>query len=184
MQSRWRTRRCFGAGLLLLACTGMVPAQKIKVEYDKSQAFSQYKTYSWLQQQSYTRVFLALNIVSAIDQELQAKGLRKADSGGDLMVTAYGAFDDDISVAASSTIYQFPALYGPTWASAPTIRGGTSAVYIRKGTLVVDVVEAASRQLKWRGIATAKFDLEKKMQALDLVNKSVEKMFRQYPVRN
>ena len=184
MHARWRTRRCFGAGLLLLACAGLLPAQKIKVEYDKSQAFSQYKTYSWLQQQSYTRVFLALNIVSAIDQELQAKGLRKADSGGDLMVTAYGAFDDDIDVAQSTTIYQFPALYGPTWASAPTIRGGTSAVYIRKGTLVVDVVEAASRQLKWRGVATAKFDPNKKMEALDLVNKSVEKMFRQYPARN
>ena len=181
MQACFRGRRCFTAGLLFLAFTVPLSAQKVKVEYDKKQSFSQYRTYSWLQQQSYTRVFLALNIVSAIDQELQAKGLRKVDSGADLMVTAYGAFDDDINVAQSSTIYQFPALYGPTWASAPTIRGGTSAVYIRKGTLVVDVVEAASRQLKWRGIATAKFDLEKKMQALDLVNKSVEKMFRQYP---
>ncbi len=183
MQEWWRRWRCFRAGLVL-ACALPMPAQKIRVEYDKQQPFPPYKTYTWLQQRNYARVFLALNIVSAIDQELQAKGLRKVDSGGDLMVTAYGAFDDDINVASSSTIYQFPALYGPTWASAPTIRGGTSAVYIRKGTLVVDVVEAASRQLKWRGIATAKFDPERKMQALDLVNKSVEKMFRQYPGRN
>lgn len=181
MQERWRRRRYFAAGLLLLACTVRLPAQKITVEYDKKQSFSQYKTYSWLQQGNYTRVFLAMNIIGAIDEQLRGKGLRRVDTGGDLMVTAYGAFDDDINVAQSSTIYQFPALYGPTWASAPTVRGGTSAVYIRKGTLVVDVVEAASRQLRWRGIATAKFDPEKKMQALELVNKSVEKMFRQYP---
>jgi hypothetical protein len=54
-------------------------------------------------------------------------------------------------------------------------------VYIKKGTLVVDIADPHSKQLKWRGIAYVNLDPQKQKQAMDLVNKSIEKMFRQYP---
>ena len=61
------------------------------------------------------------------------------------------------------------------------IPGSSSAVHIKKGTLVVDIADRQSKQLKWRGIAYADLDPKKQKESLDLVNKSIEKMFRQYP---
>jgi hypothetical protein len=77
-------------------------------------------------------------------------------------------------------MYVMPGLDGPVWwAQGAWIPGSSSAVYIKKGTLVIDIADPHAKELRWRGIATGKFDNRK--QSFELVNKSIEKMFREYP---
>jgi uncharacterized protein DUF4136 len=179
MGSLRKTLSCF---LLLMFAMECVHAQKIKVEYNPKEDFTAFKSYSWILQESYQRPLLAMNIIGAVDEQLQAKGLTRIENNADLVVTAYGAVDSDLNVSWRPDIYVMPGLYGPVWwTQGMWIPGSSSAVYIQKGTLVVDIADPHSKQLKWRGIANANFDTTKQKQSLDRVNKCVEKMFRQYP---
>jgi hypothetical protein len=166
-----------------LVLSAVASAQKVKVEYNKDENFNQYKTYSWVERDQYIRPLLAAVVIGAVDTQMQAKGLKKVERGGDLVVAAYGAIDTELSIAGMpDVIYYFPPVYGnPWWGSAMYMPGSSTAVYIPKGTLVVDLADPHTKQLRWRGIANAKLDPQQKEKSLQKIEKSVEKMFDKYP---
>ena len=172
-----------GMALVLVGALQSLPAQDVKVEYNKAEDFSRFRSYSWLPNEHYDRPLLAMDIMGAIDEQLQAKGLNRLDSAADLIVTAYGALDTDMSVSFDASTYVMPGLEGPVWwtTGAVILPGNSTAVFIKKGTLVVDIADPHTKQLKWRGIAKTNLNPKKQKQALDLIHKSVAKMFREYP---
>ena len=177
-------RQLLGVAALLLVSLGThrAQSQEIKVEYNPKENFTAFKDYSWITQDYYQHPLLALNIMGAVDEELQAKGLKRVEHGGDLIVAAYGAIDSDLNVAYRPEIYSMPGLTGPVWwADGTWVGGSSSAVYIKQGTLVVDIADPHQRQLKWRGIAHMKLDPKKREKNFERVNKAIEKMFRKYP---
>src|SRR5579863_4502073 len=63
-------------------------AQAVQFDYDRSANFNGYKTYQWV---DYKEVqvgdeLLDRDIKRAVDEQLAGKGLRRVDSGGDLLV--------------------------------------------------------------------------------------------------
>ena len=180
------TRRLWLGEVFVLAVglSSLAAAQKVKVEYNKSEDFNKYKTYSWIKREAeYMRPLLAADIIGAVDQQLQAKGLKKLAEGGDLVVAGYGTVDTDMSIAGMpDVIYYFPPVYGyPWWGSAMYMPGSSTAIYIKKGTLVIDLADPHTKALRWRGIATAKLDPQKKEKSLQTIENSVVKMFKDYP---
>jgi hypothetical protein len=128
------------ASTVLLILMGMqcVLAQEIKVEYNPKENFAGFRDYSWITEEYYQHPLLALNIMGAVDEQLQAKGLKRVERGGDLIVAAYGAIDSDLNVAYRPEIYSMPGLTGPVWwANGMWVPGSSSAVYIKQGTLVL-----------------------------------------------
>lgn len=63
-------------------------AQDVHFDYDRSANFSTYKTYQWVDYRSVdvSDELLDRDIKRAVDQQLAGKGLRRVDSGGDLLV--------------------------------------------------------------------------------------------------
>jgi hypothetical protein len=179
-RSAWRNVLFLVA--LCLVCAG-VQAQKIKVEYNKKQNFSGFKTYSWMKQSATGHPFLVMDIDGEVDKQLQAKGLTKATSNADLLVNAYGALDGALNVSYDVDVYAMPGLDGPWWdeGDPAAIGGGSGAVFIDKGKLVIDLVERASKKLRWRGIAQTNLDPEQQEKSLEIIEKAIEKMFRDYP---
>jgi len=171
--------------LLLLISVVSTYAQKIKVDYNKNVDFSRFKTYSWLMPKDPARPFVAMDVVGATDDELKARGLTKTQSGGDLIVSAYGSLNEGVNVSYDVDIYAMPGLDGNiNWANGTPRPGNSSAVYIDKGTLVVDLADRASKQLVWRGIAKANLDPDQQEKAMETIEKSIAKMFKQYPGKN
>lgn len=182
--TRIQRARLLGAAFAMtVGLSSIAAGQKVKVEYNKTENFNQYKTYSWAEREGYIRPFLAAVVIGAVDTQLEAKGLKKLETGGDLVVAGYGAIDTDLSVAAMpDVIYYFPPIYGyPWWGSAMYRPGSSTAIYIPKGTLVIDLADPHTHQLRWRGIANAKLDPQQKEKSLQKIEKSVEKMFKEYP---
>jgi hypothetical protein len=168
--------------LLFLLWSCALQAQKVKVEYDKTTDFKQYKTYSWMKQATSGYPFVKLDIIGAIDNQLAAKGLKQIDSGGDLLVTTVGSMTESTNVSYDVDVYAMPSLDGPiNWASGTPRPGNSTSVYVDKGTLVVDIVDRQAKQLKWRGTAKAKLDPEQKEKSLEIIEKAIEKMFKEYP---
>jgi hypothetical protein len=173
---------CLELFLVLIAGLQCVQAQKVEVEYDQHEDFTPFKSYSWVTEEYYQRPLLAMHIIGAVDEQLQSKNLTRVDHGGDIIVTAYGAIDSDLNVSYHPDIYVMPGLYGPVWwVQGMWIPSSSTAVYIKKGTLVVDIANPHTRQLKWRGIAYANLDPKKQKKSIDVVNKAIAKMFRRYP---
>jgi len=171
------------AGLAILLWAWSLHAQKVTVEYNKQEDFSHYKTYTWIKNETYARPVLAAIIIGSVDKELQDRGFKEVASGGDLIVSIYGATDSDLRVTVTPDIYYFPPLYATTWWTTAMYRPGTStAIYVQTGTLVVDLADPHSKTLKWRGIAQGTLDPSQKQKSAETVEKAIAKMFRQYPV--
>jgi hypothetical protein len=158
-------------------------AQKIRVEYNKKQDFSGFKTYAWMKQGAHAYPFVAMDIMGEVDNQLQAKGLSKATSSTDLLVNAYGGLEGGLNVSYDVDVYAMPGLDGPWWdeGNPAAIGGGSGAVFIDKGTLVVDIVERTAKKLRWRGVITGNLDPEQQEKSLEIIEKAIVKMFRQYP---
>ena len=120
--------------------------------------------------------------VGAIDLQLKTKVLKKVDNKGDLLVNAYGSLDEGMNVASAVDGYALPNVDSPiTWAYGVPVSATSTAVYVDKGTLVVDLADRRAKHLKWRGTAKANLDPDQQEESLEIIEKAVVKMFCDYP---
>jgi hypothetical protein len=179
MRRRWN---CASLIFLSLLWAASAHAQKVKVEYDKAADFTKYKTYSWVKLSATAHPFVQADAVAEINQQLEAKGLKHVESGGDLLVNGYGSMSEGMNVSYDVNIYAMPGLDTPiTWVDGTPRAGNSTAVFVDKGTLVVDLVDRRAKQLKWRGTAKANLDPEQQEKSLETIEKAIVKMFREYP---
>jgi Domain of unknown function (DUF4136) len=184
----WRVLRAAGTVALALSCAPGLQAKKFKVQaqYSKETDFTQFKTYAWMKHDAVARPELGLEIVGAVDEELRTRGLTQVEANPDLLVTYYGGLDTDTSIAGNDPSYSrsggVPAAGTSVWTPSSIGGGPSSSVYVQKGTLMVDLVDSKAKKLVWRGIATGTLDTNSG-KALQEVDKSVEKMFAEYPAK-
>ncbi len=178
-------RIVFYLALILLLATPAFARDKISVAYAKDFSFSQFKTYAWAEHGAVAHPMLAADIVGAIDQELQARGLHRVTSNPDLIIQMYGSIDDDM------TMYSNDPIYGATGGIPPFDPGmtgpafvgwyGNTTVTVHKGQMVVDLINAKAKKLVWRGMATESVSSHDPEKLVDEVNGAISKMFKEYP---
>jgi hypothetical protein len=164
-------------GVALLFATASL-AQQVKTDYDRSADFSQYKTYSWEKVQTPDPLWVG-RTKDAVNAALAAKGWTQVDSGGQVAVVAVEMTKNQ------QTLNTFYDGFGGGWGWRRFGGGGlgeatTTTDTYKVGTLVVDLFDANSKKLIWRGSAsdTLSDKSEKNIKNLD---KSVQKMFDHFP---
>ena len=167
----------------LAIVSGGAQAQKVKVEYDKSVDFSKFKTFAIDPVENPSKPMLRLAIQAAVQDDLTRRGLKLVADNPDLWVQMYGAIDSDFAVSYSDLYYGGvipPFDYSfLMWGAVP---GATTTVVVHKGQLAVDIIDASRKKLIWRGVGQQKLS-EQRDKLLDQVNTMVEKMFKQYPIK-
>lgn len=168
--------RLMATAALALAFAGASLAQQVKTDYDRSGNFGQYKTYSW-QNVSTRDPLMVDRIKSAVNAALAAKGWTEVPSGGDAALVAIETTHDQQTL---NTFYDgFGG--GWRWRGFGGLGEATTNVETYKvGTLVVDIFDANTKKLIWRGSAsdTLSNNSEKNIKELD---KGVDKMFKHFP---
>jgi hypothetical protein len=163
--------KSFGIGVLA-ACLSLtstvVFAQKVNVDFDKEADFSKFRSYKWERGQSAASPLVDKRIVRAIDSQLAATGWTKAEEAPSAIVVYYAAIDAEKQLNAWGT--------GPRWRGMGTVTIDT----IYTGQLVVDVYDAATRQLLWRGMVTDTVT-DKPEKNEKRLNDAVAKLFKQFP---
>ena len=162
--------------VLFLVALGTALAQHVKTDFDHQANFSQYKTYSWQEIKPANSLWDA-RIQRAVDAQLAAKGWTKVESGGDVAVVA---------IATSHTERTLQTFYdgmggGWRWRGFGGMGEATTTEQdYKEGTLVVDVYDAKTKQLIWRGSSedTVSNNAQKNEKNLD---KGVAKMFKKFP---
>lgn len=183
-------RRCRTVWLMLffLATTGSF-AQKVHVQFDKRVDFSKFKTYAWLQSKHPAEGVWAQQVVADIDRQLTQKGLRRVeqDAGADLEVVYNAGIKERTMVQGYDygyvlTEYLYREIYGPLW-FWPRGSGSWSSEVEKHGNLVIDLVDASTRDMVWRGVATDTLTSQTNKNVCKL-NKAIKKMFKRYPPKS
>lgn len=173
--------------LFLLVVTGCT--SKVYIDYDKHADFKKYRTYAWTEGTPAKNQLMDRRIIAAIDEQLRGKGLRKVDTNPDMFASYHAATTEEVSYTTSSVGYGYgPApgatygRYGGGWGmwGVGLSTGIATPVTVVKGTLVVDIFDAETKSLLWRGTAndTVHADPEK---VEDQIQKATTEMFAGFP---
>jgi hypothetical protein len=159
-------------GIVLLFATATFAG--VKTDYDRTADFSHYKTYSWEKIETKDPLWVP-RIKEAVNTALAAKGLMPVESGGDVSIVAMEMTQNHPTL---NTYYDG---FGGGWRWGGGFGNATTTVDNYKvGTLVVDLFDAKSKQLIWRGSSsdTLSKDSAKNIKNLD---KGVQKTFDHFP---
>jgi hypothetical protein len=136
--------------LALLAVAGCGgPQLTVDSDYDPSTEFAKYKTWAWLPGgKTDIDSMSEQRIRTAVEAELPHHGLAKADEGADLAVT--------FQISIQHKIKQSKATVGVgySWGPAHVGVSGSPSKSYDEGTLILDLVDAKTKILIWRGTAT------------------------------
>lgn len=158
--------------VLFLAAVASVSAQQVSVNYNHSASFGQYHTYAWgtNNPNQIRNSILAQVAQQDIETAMQGKGLQKVQESQnpDLILTANGGMKQQTSWSA--------------WGMRG-IGGGMGSITPEQnveGTMIIDLYDAKTQSLIWRGIAqdTLSNNGNKNQQT---VEKAIQKMFKQWP---
>ena len=151
---------------LLLACSllglfvvaGCASGPTIRSNVDESIDFTSFRTFGFFEPLATDREgyqsLISQQLVASADRELTSRGLQRADSNPDLLVNFSAALDQRLRVTQTPGV---PARnfnrhrrgFYSTW----PMYQQTEIRQYTKGTLGIDVVDAARRQLVWEGVA-------------------------------
>ena len=167
--------------LTALLCLGAAAfAQDVQFDYDRSANFSVYKTYNWI---DYKQVepgdqLLDQDIKRAVDSQLAGKGLRRVETGGDLIVGYQAGISQEKEFDSLGTGGWGP--WGGPFGFGNSGRVTTSTIDI--GKLVIGLFDPATKQLVWRGSASKTLNISKDPDKnYRTLEKAMAKLFRNYP---
>jgi hypothetical protein len=163
-------------GIVLLLVTASL-AQQVKTDYDRGTDFGGCKTYSWEKVQTQDSLWVD-RIKEAVNAALSAKGWTPMESGGDVSIVAMDMTKDHQTV---DTFYEG---FGGGWRWGGGFGGvgdaTTEVEHYKVGTLVVDMFDAKTKKLVWRGSASDTLSNKSDKNIKDL-GKGVQKMFDRFP---
>lgn len=150
--------------------------QDVSYDFDKGADFSSYKTYAWVRGAELTDELNHKRVVAAIDSQLAAKGMIRveATANPDMLISYNATFGKDLQIRGFSS--------GIGYRYGASRSGSASVNEVVVGTLTVNMVDAKTRSLVWRGVATRDVDTKASAEKRDKnVNKAAEKLLRNYP---
>jgi hypothetical protein len=173
------------------------PSPKIGYDFDRSADFSTYHTYAWLsgdQEKTGDRRAdssgVDMRIRIAVGTQLRLKGYQALPEGKPDFYVAYhiGLKDNSPSI---STQYYSDGMAGRAFSHsadtrsagkpAPAVNETSSSSYLT-GSLLIDIIDAASQKLVWRGTANGEVDPGLTSQQRDERTKAiVQKVLSHFP---
>jgi len=148
----------------------VLSAQKVSTDFNPSAPFGSYKTYTWTAGTPARDPFAEERIRAAVNNQLAAKGLTENDTAPNLVVATH------VTTANQQQVIAPGFGWGPWGWGGP---GPMIENYV-EGTLIVDLYDATTKKLVWRGVATSTLS-DKTSKNTDKMEKALTKMFEKYP---
>jgi Domain of unknown function (DUF4136) len=152
-------------------------AQTVSYDYDPSANFSNYRTYAWTRGTELPDQLNHARVVRAIDAELVTKGLAQVEHSAhpDVLVAYHASFDKNLEINGWSHGWGPLDLGGDRFGSA-------RLQPVLVGTVVVDLSDARTGAIVWRGLASSDIRPNDKPESRQKkVTKAAQKMFKHYP---
>jgi hypothetical protein len=172
--------------IALMLAAALLPAvaaaQKTTYDFDKTANFAQFRTFAMKEGTPTGNPLIDKRLVAAIETQMATKGFVRDDSNPDVVVVYHIAFDEQKDISSYSTGPMYGGYgygWGGGWGST------TTDVRVREilvGTLAIDLIDAKTKQVAWRGLGSKEIDTQAKPEKRDQnITKAVEKIFKNYP---
>lgn len=147
------------AVLALCALSFAAHAQKPRIQWNNQYAFDAVETFAWQATPSSLQErnpFMHSLIKNTLEAELATSGLTQVDSNPDVWVNYHASTSTDVELRSDSYGYGFGGYGSSAWGyygmgHMGSVSTTTRVVQIERGTLVVDIWDAATKELVWRG---------------------------------
>ena len=169
----------FVAVVTALAVSGCNPTY-IDYDYDVDVDFTQYKTFAWYEQSTMSEgkpqavqqsSLFEARIKRAVNEGMTNKGLRLVESDSDLILAYHIGIDNITEIRSTG--------YGYGWGYGG---GNTRADHFQEGTFILDMIDASTEKLVWRGIAEGVLDENPSPDKMDKdVQNTTERLLAKYP---
>jgi hypothetical protein len=154
--------KSLAAALVLSTLALSAQAQKPQIQWNSKYAFDAVETFAWqdtpdtsLEEQN---PFMHSLIKNTIEAELATSGLTEVEANPDVWVNYHASTTKEVQLRTDSYGYSIGGYGMAGWGyygmAAGPVSSTTRAVEYTKGTLVVDIWDAASKELVWRGMVT------------------------------
>ena len=176
--------------LAALVVAGCASGPKVRSDAAANVNFSGFKTFAFMPEPATDKAGYATLVTQhfkdAISAEMTALGYQYSDNNADLLVNFNSNVEtrtDVRSMPSASIHYGYYHYRRGIYAGFPIYANDVDTIRYKYGTVNIDVVDAARKQLIWEGISEGtlkKSDLENPKQAISEV---VGLIFQQYPTR-
>ena len=184
--------------LFAVLIAGPAFAQKIYIDYDKDYDGSKNKTFAWGPEEATLAAIdplLHAKILDTLKGYITESGITEVESDPDVYVTYHGSSKDEMSVNTTNMGYGYPSgwgyasyggyggYYGRYYGGAYGGYAGASTTTVtayQVGTLVVDIWDAETDTIVWRGIAAGITIPENPAKLEKKIDKALAKMVAQW----
>jgi len=162
------------SGLLLTTAASGV---EVHIDFDPAVDFSRFKTIGWLEGTPAEDEELERKIHASIERELVPLGIKEVREDPDLLIVTHASMDVEKEIDVTKFDY-WPEYQG--WKRPMAVSEETWDSTM--GVLVVDLLDAESQKLVWRGIATGNV-AKKPERRGEKLDATMTKMFKGFPPR-
>jgi hypothetical protein len=152
-------------------------------DYDHAVDFTKYKKYCWCYQSVIPGDRLAQlplvkkRVMNAVDMVMKSKGyVMTKNDNADFYISVHAGTRDKTRIRST------PMFYDPYWGP---VGGRVSVDDYTEGTLYIDIIDAATRHMSWRGVGKdiiKEYDNGDQMQIT--INKMVAEILKKFPPGN
>lgn len=182
------------AATLLAACSTV----QIDSEYDKGTDFGRLKTFRWVEtppvgvgDPRVDDTVLQARVQLAVNRELEAKGLRRVEGAdSDILVNYFVTVEEKMTGENVNDKYGYSpggswtqgARQGWAWGLGADAAPSVPTTYYEEGSVIIDLIDPATRRLIWRGSARTVVDLDSDDEVRrQRLNDAIQRIFTQYP---
>lgn len=179
----------------LLVLGGCASGPEVRVEYDPSTHFAQYQTFAFASPLGTDRngyqSIVSQRLIAATQREMEARGMRLVSSNPQLLVNFNAALTEKMRVTTTPVpvvgvgigdggYYGYRAgMYG-AW---PLYQDWTTVMPYNEGTLNIDVVDVARKQMVWEGVVTDIVTQDMLDNLPASIDAAVAAAFAKYPIQ-
>ena len=173
----------------LLALGGCASGPDVRVDYDRTADFATYKTFAFVSPLGTDRggyqSVVSQHLKAATQREMQARGMRLDPVAPQLLVNFSATLSDKLMVTRMPSMGLGVGYYsyrGGLYSTWPLYADQTTMSQYKEGTLNIDVVDAARKQLVWESVVTDSVTQQMLDNVPAAVNAAVKAAFAKYPV--
>ena len=173
-------------GVTLLGLAGCVTGPYIQADFDRSVDFTAYKTFAFVSPLGTDRngyqTIISQHLKAATSREMEARGLRLDETMPQLLVNFNANLSEKMRVvntAPAGSYYDYRYGAYSSWSRYPYDQYVT---YYHEGTLNIDVIDAAKKQLIWESTAVDTVTQKTLNNIQPALDEAVAAAFEKYPV--
>ncbi|MCV2371047.1 DUF4136 domain-containing protein [Roseateles oligotrophus] len=170
-----------------LGLSGCATGPQVQVEMDRSADFSQYKTFAFVSplgtDRSGYQTIVSGQLKASAQRELEARGLRYDAAAPQLLINFNASLSEKLRLSPGTGYgIGYYGYRGGLYAPWPYYRDMNSVSQYTEGTLNIDVVDAARKQMIWEGVVTGTVsDHLTPEQTEAAINKALAAAFVKFP---